>query len=106
MKRNCFFRQSVPFLWLYQGHSLLKSFILVLVLTFSCIQFNSLKAQQNGSAQQNVVKGQVIDSANGQPLEGVTVAVEGKKIRTATDRSGNFTLSVPAGSGALERSGV
>src|ERR1700748_266183 len=54
-----------------------------------------LSAQQNspGSVVQgDTLRGTVIDSASGQPLEGVTVSLEGTKIRTLTHRDGSFSL--------------
>ena len=48
------------------------------------------------SAQGNVVlKGKVIDSADGYPLIGVSVVVDGKKHGTMTDLDGNYELSIP-----------
>lgn len=50
-----------------------------------------------GAQQARQISGQVLDDANGQGLPGVTVVVKGTTIGTGTDGSGNFSLSVPAG---------
>ena len=48
------------------------------------------------AAQGNVVlKGKVVDSADGYPLIGVSVIVEGKKYGTITDLDGAYELSIP-----------
>ena len=48
------------------------------------------------AAQGNVVlKGKVMDSADGYPLIGVSVIVEGKKYGTITDLDGAYELSIP-----------
>ena len=48
------------------------------------------------AAQGNVVlKGKVLDSADGYPLIGVSVIVEGKKYGTITDLDGAYELSIP-----------
>ena len=48
------------------------------------------------AAQGNVVlKGKVMDSADGYPLIGVSVIVEGKKYGTITDLDGTYELSIP-----------
>ncbi|MBD0377614.1 MAG: carboxypeptidase-like regulatory domain-containing protein, partial [Flavisolibacter sp.] len=57
---------------------------LLLVLFFSNTTF----------AQQTQVQGRVTDS-KGQPLPGVSVVVKGTSAGTATDNSGNFTITVP-----------
>ena len=50
----------------------------------------------NTAAQGNaVLKGKVVDSADGYPLIGVSVIVEGKKYGTITDLDGNYELSIP-----------
>lgn len=54
----------------------------------------NLDAQQNspGSHQNDTLRGTVVDSASGQPLEGVTVSLEGSKIRTSTRKDGSFSI--------------
>ena len=48
------------------------------------------------AAQGNVVlKGKVVDSADGYPLIGVSVVVDGAKHGTITDIDGNYELSIP-----------
>lgn len=44
------------------------------------------------------IRGQVRDSATGQPLAGVTIKVKGGTTGTVTDAEGNFSLEVPVGS--------
>lgn len=46
------------------------------------------------------IKGKVT-GANGQPLSGVSVRLEGAEIGTATDEQGNYSLNVPADEGTL-----
>src|SRR5690606_4636210 len=43
-----------------------------------------------------LIKGQVVD-ADGNPIPGATILVEGTTIGTATDMDGNFSLDVPDG---------
>ncbi len=45
--------------------------------------------------EKGVIKGQVFDSANQEPMIGVTVSVEGTSNGVVTDLDGNFTLTVP-----------
>ena len=49
------------------------------------------------SAQQNQIKGSVIDEF-GEPMIGVTIKVKGGSAAAITDLDGNFSISVPAGS--------
>lgn len=49
------------------------------------------------SIAQKTVTGTVTDSANAQPLAGVTVTATGTSTATATGTNGKFTISVPAG---------
>ncbi|MEO6316977.1 MAG: TonB-dependent receptor [Chitinophagaceae bacterium] len=48
------------------------------------------------SAQTGTVKG-VIKDANGTPLTGASVTVQGKRTGTTTDANGNYTLKLPPG---------
>ncbi|OJY91069.1 MAG: hypothetical protein BGP14_06670 [Sphingobacteriales bacterium 44-15] len=48
-------------------------------------------------ADQAVIRGKVTD-ANGQPLQGITVAVEHSTIQTATDSNGEFSINAPENS--------
>lgn len=62
------------------------------VLAFFITAFSfAMKA----NAEDITASGMVVD-ANGEPLLGVTVLLEGTAIGTATDMDGNFTLTVPA----------
>jgi len=47
-------------------------------------------------AQQKKINGRVT-GADGKPLVGVTIAVQGSNIATQTDSNGNYSLSVPVG---------
>jgi TonB-linked SusC/RagA family outer membrane protein len=47
-----------------------------------------------------------VASAEGEPLPGVTVTLEGTNIRTATDSMGNFTLDVPDNGAVLVFSSI
>lgn len=50
--------------------------------------------------QQTTLSGTVVD-ANGQPIEGVTIAVRGTTVTTSTDAEGRFALTAPAATGVL-----
>lgn len=55
----------------------------------------NLAAQQTSpgtSPQNDIIKGKVTDSATGQPLEGVTVSLEGTRVRTSTGKDGSFSI--------------
>lgn len=56
-----------------------------------------------GLETQNVqaVRGRVVDST-GSPMAGVNVIVKGTTVGTATDVDGNYSLTIPAGSSAIE----
>lgn len=51
-------------------------------------------------AQAGIIKSSV-KSANGQPLAGATIKVEGRNTTIVSDAEGNFTLSLPAGNYTL-----
>lgn len=53
------------------------------------------------NAQTGVLTGKVISNVNNQPLTGVTIYSQAKKISTTSDVEGNFTLKLPAGSHEL-----
>ena len=67
----------------------MKNFSLAIAAVFLSIL--TLAAQDNVA----VLKGQVIDSADGYPLIGVSVMVEGTKYGTMTDVDGLYELRVP-----------
>lgn len=52
-------------------------------------------------AQERVLKGAVVDSANGQALPGVTVTVPGTRAGVITDASGKFSIQLPNGAKQL-----
>lgn len=56
---------------------------------------------------QSTVKGSVVDSTNGKPLEGVNVFISGTKVGTATDSLGNYRLRrIPVGTQKLVVSSI
>ncbi|MDR3716959.1 MAG: TonB-dependent receptor [Puia sp.] len=57
-----------------------------------------ITSSQEGTVDREV-KGRVVASATGEPLAGVTVAVENTAIATATDGKGEFTIKLPEGAG-------
>lgn len=67
------------------------------LLRSASLLFVLLLAVQSAFAQTSTVKGSVKD-ANGTPLAGASVTVEGQKGGTITDANGNFTLRVQPGS--------
>jgi iron complex outermembrane recepter protein len=67
------------------------------LLRSASLLFVLLLAVQSAFAQSATVKGSVKD-ANGTPLAGASVTVEGQKGGTITDGNGNFTLRVQPGS--------
>jgi len=52
-------------------------------------------------AQTKQVKGTVTDTKTGSPLASVTVRVKGKNAQSVADASGNYTITMPAGSTTL-----
>ncbi|UOQ52673.1 SusC/RagA family TonB-linked outer membrane protein [Hymenobacter cellulosivorans] len=68
----------------------MKNWLLLMVLLLGLVG-------QGWAQQARQLTGQVLDEASGQGLPGVTVVVKGTTIGTGTDGSGNFSLSVPAG---------
>ena len=65
----------------------MKTFLLAISLAFSILSFS----------QEGTIKGTI--TAEGQPLEAVTVQLEGKTFKkwTTSDRNGQYSLSLPAG---------
>jgi iron complex outermembrane recepter protein len=61
------------------------SILIILLLAFQWL-----------SAQTGTVKGSIKD-ANGNPLTGASVTVQGKKTGTTSDANGNYTLKLPPG---------
>jgi TonB-dependent receptor len=53
------------------------------------------------NAQTGILTGKVISNVNNQPLTGVTIYSQAKKISTTSDVEGNFILKLPAGSHEL-----
>lgn len=50
-----------------------------------------------GSEDADILKGVVLDSASGKPLQGVTIKLVGENIGAVTDGSGAFSLNVSSG---------
>ncbi len=65
------------------------------VLNREVIDMEAISPLRNVLLQQVSVTGQIISSADGQPLPGVNVVVKGTTIGTTTDINGSFTLNVP-----------
>ncbi len=61
----------------------------ILLFLFLCSIF-SLNAQA-----QQLVKGKITASDNGEPLPGVNVVIKGTSVGSVTDANGNYSLSVP-----------
>jgi hypothetical protein len=100
MKKKLLLEQR-SFLSFYDDSRLLKSVIVFFFFAFLNISSPRLNAQPTNNSRQYLIKGQVVDSTNGQPLEGVTVAVDGKRNKTSTDKTGNFNLSLSGSNNAL-----
>ena len=66
----------------------MRRYLLILILAFS-----SWTASAQGSTA--VLKGTVIDAADGYPLIGVSVMLNGTKQGTVTDIDGSYELKVP-----------
>src|SRR6476620_9939710 len=62
---------------------------------FICLLFSFLMTASIW-AQQRVIKGRVTD-ANGLPLAGVTVTVNGRNVSVQTDQNGAFSISAIQG---------
>ena len=68
------------------------------------VTIRSMAKSSNTSSVREVgsIGGTVVDSANGTPIPGVTVSIQGTKLTTTTDAKGAFVLSnVPAGDHAV-----
>jgi len=68
----------------------------LLLLRSASLLFILVLAAQFTFAQTATVKG-VVKDANGNPLGGASVTVEGQKVGTTTDENGNYTLKVTPG---------
>lgn len=63
----------------------MQKFVLFFVALFSFIHVST--------AQKSKIEGKIIGSANGEPLIGATVSIEGTKKSTQTDQNGYFSFS-------------
>src|SRR5690606_2197271 len=70
--------------------------LVALLFFLNLTQAASHEHNEKNPRMQVTVTGTVIDHA-GEPLPGVTVSVAGTTIGTATDLSGNYSLTVPEG---------
>lgn len=59
------------------------------------ITFPTLLVAQKNSANQTVLRGNIINEANNDPLSFVNVGILGTSLGTASDQEGNFILSTP-----------
>jgi TonB-linked SusC/RagA family outer membrane protein len=66
--------------------------ISMMVLFF---QLSVARAQNNQRAQGELLRGQVTDSATGQPLEGASIHIEGMGFKAISGKDGNFSVQVP-----------
>ncbi|SMC96782.1 SusC/RagA family TonB-linked outer membrane protein [Pedobacter africanus] len=57
--------------------------------------------EQNDFTKVKIIRGKVVDNADGKPLPGVTVLIKGTKSVAQTDEKGNFSLNVPDGAQTL-----
>src|SRR6056297_279502 len=73
------------FLILIKDKQYLKWFVCLIM----CLYFNNIQAQDS-----HIIYGKVTDQ-NGNPVDFVSVAVEGTSIGTVTDESGNYRLKIP-----------
>jgi TonB-dependent starch-binding outer membrane protein SusC len=64
-------------------------------LSYKMLENNLIVILSNAATYQEIQVGGKITGANGEPLPGVSITLKGSSRGTATDSSGNFTLSVP-----------
>ncbi len=84
---------------------------LVALFVGVAMSFSTVNAQVTGEEQQeattqNSITGKVVDAQTGQPLNDVTVEVEGQDQQSITDEDGRFTLDLHSGvSGEMDEMG-
>jgi TonB-linked SusC/RagA family outer membrane protein len=92
--QNCFYLKPTLMnqFWprpMFANSKAISLFLLVLFLsTFACFTGNF------AFGQTSPVSGKVTDE-NGNPVQGVTVAVKGTQVSTQTDAAGSFTINAP-----------
>ncbi|WP_206684016.1 SusC/RagA family TonB-linked outer membrane protein [Pontibacter beigongshangensis] len=91
------FSRSGPDAWLSQESLLLSS---ALRAEKGAVDFPNIRYTEVAPQQGVTVTGRVLDEA-GNGLPGVTVMLKGTTQGTSTDLDGNYSLSVPGGSGTL-----
>lgn len=79
----------------YDGQRFHWILIMTLMLLSVSVSHLSAHAHYSQTALQITVRGIVVDSANGNPLPGVTIQVKGSNEGTTTDAHGKFSLPVP-----------
>ncbi len=80
------------------GKSLFLQLLMIGVIILS--RPGGLTAQRRdtaGTASFRTITGQVIDSANGNVLEGVTIGIAGTQLGAISDKGGRFTVKAPDG---------
>jgi TonB-linked SusC/RagA family outer membrane protein len=70
-------------------------------LSYRLLENNMIVIAPNEIAQQLKVTGIVTDATTGEPLAGVSVAVEGSTVGTITDAKGKYTLDLPNSNSVL-----
>lgn len=78
----------------------------VMLLSFLLLTLLLFFSSQTMAQQSEALSGTVADSANAQPLAGVSVVIKGTKQGTSTDEKGRFSLDVSASQAVLEFSFV
>lgn len=64
--------------------------------------FFAVLAHGNLLAQQQTVRGKVVDAASGEGLPGVSITVTGTEIGEMTDSGGNFRITAPSAASVLQ----
>ena len=75
-----------------QGRPLCLRTCMLLATLFFLQGLHAQKTSPNTSIQHDSIRGKVVDSATGQSLVGVTVSLEGTRIKTTTRGDGSFSL--------------
>lgn len=81
-----------------KNHSAARSLLLLSLLFISGLPAEAQLIQPGTRATDGAIAGTIFDSANGQPIRGAVVAVEGNAAKqTLTDTDGRYQLSLPEG---------
>lgn len=76
------------------------------MLLFAGVVFAGLAFSPSALAQQGTIEGTVVDSAAGEPLQGVNIVIRDTQQGTTTDAEGTYSLRVQSGSYTLAASFV